>query len=165
MTILKTLTVEDFYTKQEAAQLTATISSLLNLTDTPFGKEVSNFNFTPANADELFSKAVGFPVVVDIDKSGVFRFPELLIHFEEFESLQDWMFVVAIQPSTFNLFTHVSGSADARSGYKFNYRNLFEWDLKVNYLLEPGQAIFFRPWLFHSFDHGLIQTFRLKENR
>jgi hypothetical protein len=40
---------------------------------------------------------------------------------------------------------------------------LFEWDLKTNYLLDPGQGILFRPWLFHSFDTGLIQMFRLRE--
>ena len=71
--------------------------------------------------------------------------------------------MVALQPSTLNIFEHKSGATSALQEYKFNYRNLFEWDLQINYLLKPGQGVFFRPWLFHSFDTGLVQIFRMNE--
>jgi hypothetical protein len=77
--------------------------------------------------------------------------------------MSDWIFVVALQESTFNVFEHQSGATTALNGYKYNYRNLFEWDLQINYVLKPGQGVLFRPWLFHSFDSGVIQVFRLKE--
>jgi hypothetical protein len=101
---------------------------------------------------------------VEVNKtSGFFRIPKLFIHFEPFETLTDWLFVVALQPSIFNIFEHESGAITALDGYEFKYRNLFEWNLKVNHILDPGQGIFFRPWLFHSFDKGLIQMFKVKE--
>ena len=65
--------------------------------------------------------------------------------------------------SIFNIFEHKSGSANALQGHKHNYNNLFEWDLTINYEIKPGQGVMFRPWLFHSFDTGLIQTFRITE--
>jgi hypothetical protein len=102
-------------------------------------------------------------VTVIDERSGVFRKPKQFVHFEGFDSFNEWIFVVALQQSTFNIFEHQSGATSAIDGYKFNYMNLFEWDLTVNYVLKPGQGILFRPWLFHSFDNGLIQSFRLNE--
>lgn len=164
MSILKTITVDNFYTKEEANRLTNVVWDL-QFEQTEFGKIIKDFNLVPENADELFSKVIKFPVHVIDDQSGIFTFPERFIHFEEFEKVSDWCFAVALQSSTFNLFHHKSGAKTALDEYKFFYRNLFEWDLTVNYLLEPGQGVFFRPWLFHSFDNGLIQKFRLTEKQ
>lgn len=165
MSILKTITVDGFYSQEEAINLGHVVKNL-QFIETEFGKEIPEFNMVSENADELFSKVLKIPVSVIDERSGVFRFPEKgsLIHFEGFDALNEWIFVVAIQNSTFNIFEHKEGSKSALDGYKYNYRNLFEWDLTVNYLLQPGQGIFFRPWIFHSFDSGLIQLFRLKEN-
>jgi len=160
--VIKTITVDGFYSRDEALRL-ANVVWDLQFIESDFGREIQHFNMVPASADELFSKVLRFPVTVDDERSGVFRFPKLFNHFEEFDSPTEWCFAVALQPSTFNLFHHKSGAKNALDSYKFNYRNLFEWDLVVNYLLEPGQGIFFRPWLFHSFDSGLIQMFRLSE--
>ena len=84
-----------------------------------------------------------------------------IIHFEAFDSLNEWCFVVALERTTFNLYHHVSGAKSALDGYKFNYRNLFEWDYDVNILLQPNQGIFFRPWLFHSLENGIIQYYKI----
>lgn len=174
MSFIKTITVEDYYTQEEATRLSNVVKNL-SFTQHEFGKEIDNFNFTPENSDVLFSKVLNRPVEIIEEQSGVFREPELFIHFESFESLNDWLFVVALESSTFNLYYHLQedmrqcaglpaiGARSALEGYKYNYRNLFEWHCAVNYLLEPGQGIFFRPWMFHSFDQGLIQTFRLRE--
>ena len=160
--LIKTLTIDGFYSKEGAVNL-SNVAIGLKFEPTDIGKEIRNFNHVPANANDLFSNALNRKVEVIRDRSGVFRIPEHFIHFESFDSLKEWIFVVALEPSTFNLFEHQSGAKNATEGYKFQYRNLFEWDLKVNYLLDPGQGIFFRPWLFHSFDGGLIQVFRMNE--
>ena len=163
MSNIKTLTIDDFYSKDQARQLTQAVY-YLGYSEHDFGREIENFNLVPPDADELFTHALNMKMTVDPERSGVFRLPKTFIHFEDFNSLQDWMFVVALQESTFNLFEHKSGAVDARQGHNFRYRNLFEWDLTVNYILKPGQGILFRPWLFHSFDSGLIQLFRMVEN-
>lgn len=160
--MIKTMTVDNFYTQEQATNLTMVVWDL-NKEKSEFGMEIPNFNMVPAKADALFSKVLNKKVKVIDERSGIFRFPELFIHFESFDSPKEWLFVTALQHSTFNLYEHQSGVVNALQDYKFNYRNLFEWNLTVNYQLSPGQGIFFRPWLFHSFDSGLIQIFRLLE--
>lgn len=165
MSILKTMTIDGFYTQEEATRL-ENVTFNLQYVPTEFGEEIPQFNMVPENADELFSKVLKLPVTVKDDQSGIFRLPNRsnFIHFEGFDTLNEWLFVVAIQQSTFNIFEHQSGVTTALEGYQFNYQNLFEWDLMCNYVLKPGQGVFFRPWLFHSFDSGLIQIFRLEES-
>jgi hypothetical protein len=159
--MFKTITIDGFYTPQSAEQICSTVYALPSK-ESEFGLEVPDFNLIPPDTENLFSSVLNIPVKLDEEKSGIFRIPSHFIHFEGFETSKDWIFVVALQQSTFNVFEHKTGIVDARSEHKFNYRNLFEWDLMVNYILKPGQGVFFRPWLFHSFDTGLIQTFRLQ---
>lgn len=160
--LIKTLTIDGFYSSEGAVNLSkATLE--LKFEENDIGKEIKNFNYIPPNTNELFSNALNRKVELIKENSGVFRIPKNFIHFESFDSLNEWLFVVALESSTFNLYEHQSGAKNATEGYKFQYRNLFEWNLKVNYLLDSGQGIFFRPWLFHSFDNGLIQIFKMKE--
>lgn len=160
--LINILSVDDFFNVEETNKLSNIVYSLTTV-EKQFGKEIENFNMVSDNCDEIFSKILGTNILVDKDRSGVFRIPERFIHFEEFDDIDEWIFVVAIQQSTFDVFEHQSGSKNALDGYKYNYRNLFEWNHKINYQLDPGQGVLFRPWLFHSFDCGLIQVFRLKE--
>ena len=162
MSLIKTITIDDFYSKEQAQQLVAATYNL-QYTQHDFGKQLQDFNLLPPDADALFSTALNKSLTVIEDNSGVFRIPKALIHFEGFDSTNEWVFAVALQESTFNLFEHKSGAKTALDNYKLNYTNLFDWDLTVNYILKPGQGIMFRPWLFHSFDSGLIQMFRLNE--
>lgn len=160
---IKTMTVDHYYSTHEANNLTNIVYDL-TYTQHDFGKDIDNFNFTPNNADELFSKVFKMNLKLIEERSGLFRLPEQFVHFESFDNLNEWLFVVALQRSTLNIFEHQSGATTALDEYKFNYRNLLEWDLMINYVLKPGQGILFRPWLFHSFDTGLIQLFRLQEH-
>jgi len=162
MSQIKTITVDGFYGEEEAVRLSNVVFSL-QYQESEFGREIQNFNMVPGDADELFSKVLNKQVTVIDERSGVFRIPKLFIHFESFDTVNEWIFVVAVQQSTFNLFEHKSGAKTALDKYQLNYQNLFDWDLTVNYQLSPGQGIFFRPWLFHSFDTGIVQTFRLLE--
>ena len=158
---IKTMTIDGFYLSESAQNICAAVFNL-PYQPSDFGKEIENFNMVPQNADALFSSVLQKRVQVD-PTSGVFRVPALFIHFESFSSPKDWLFVVALQQSTFNIYEHKSGAESAIDGIQFGYRNLFEWNLTVNHLLKPGQGIFFRPWLFHTFDTGLIQMFRVQE--
>lgn len=165
MVFLKLITIDGFYTEDEGYNISKVILPLMQFEQNDFGYDLPNFNMVPNDADEIFSKVLNTKVSVEKEKSGIFRKPDFssFIHFEEFESINDWLFVVALEPTTFNVFEHKSGAKNAMEGYEFAYRNLFDWNLKTNIILEPGQGVFFRPWLFHSFNSGLIQIFRLKE--
>ena len=160
--LVKIISVDGYYSEEQAKSLTAAIFNLTYI-ESDLGKQIENFNLVPPDANKQFSEILNTTIEVD-EESGVFRLPANFIHFEEFDDLNEWVFAVALQKSTFNVFEHLSGVQNAVQGYKnINYRNLFEWDHRINYLLEPGDGILFRPWLFHSFDQGLVQIFRLKE--
>ena len=161
--LVKLITVDGFLTEEQAINLTNTVRNL-QYTEKDFGKEIENFNLVSPDADQLFSTIINTNIKVDEDRSGVFRFPQLFVHFEEFDSMNEWVFAVALQPSTFNIYENLNGPKTALDGYQLGYRDMFQWDVTTNYLLQPGQGILFRPWLFHSFDSGLIQIFRLTEH-
>ena len=160
--LVKIISVDGFHTKEQAQQI-CHATYYLQYVEKEFGKEIENFNLLPPDANELFSKILGTNMEVD-EESGFFRIPENFIHFEPFDNTNEWVFVVALQNSIFNVFEHKSGTINALHGHKHNYRNIFEWEHKVNYQLGPGDGVLFRPWLFHSFDTGQIQVFRLREN-
>lgn len=160
--LVKIISVDGFFSEEAAKNLSYT-TEFLQYEKNDLGREIQHFNMVPENANQLFSTILDTHIEVDEERSGIFRFPELFIHFEEFDSMNEWVFVVALQESTFNVFEHKSGAKNALEGYKLGYRNLFEWDLNINYVLKPGQGVLFRPWIFHSFNTGLIQVFRLRE--
>lgn len=160
--LVKIITVDGFFSQKEATRL-ANITRNLQFSKIDLGEQIENFNMVPENANELFSTIIDGDLIVDEDQSGIIRRPDFFIHFEEFNNTNEWMFAVALDQSTFNVFEHQSSATTALDGYHFNYLNLFEWDLQINYILKAGQGILFRPWLFHSFDSGLIQLFRLHE--
>ena len=160
--LVKLISVDGFFSEDEARRLSL-VTDQLQYEKFEFGQQIPDFNMVPENANDMFSTILNTNMLVDEDRSGIFRIPEMFIHFEEFDGLDEWVFAVALQQSTFNVFEHQSGASTALDKYQFGYRNLFEWDLQINYVLKPGQGVLFRPWLFHSFDTGLVQMFRLKE--
>lgn len=152
---------EQFYTPEAAQQINfATLT--LERVQTEYGQELHGLQLLQPGLDEIFSSILGQEVQIDESSSGVIRTPMRKIHFESFDSLNDWCFAVALEPSTFNTYFHLSGADSALQAFQFNYNNLFEWDYNTNILLKPGQGIFFRPWLFHSFDQGNVVYFKLK---
>ena len=130
--IVKTISLEDFYTKDE-------------------------------EIDKIFSDILNTNIVTKKEQSGVFKYPYPFIHFEGFEKSNEWIFIVALEDTMLNIYENKNGAKTALDEYRLQYRNLHDWDLIISYMLKPGQAIMFRPWLFHSFSGGLIQTFRLEE--
>ena len=159
--MVKTLQSDGFFDPSDVESLYNVISSM-EFTPYELGKEIKNFNLIQPGIDEVLSKVVGEKLLVDAPNSGRFIIPDNIIHFEGFENPNEWCFAVALEKCTFNVYYHLSGAQTALDGYRFNYRNLFEWDYHTNILLEPNQGIFYRPWVFHSFNGGLVYHNRLK---
>lgn len=166
MNAAKLIHADNFFIPEEAKRL-LTISKHLNYVEKEYGLEVDNFNLTFPGLDPIFSKLVGEDVVVDEERSGIFRKPmNCQIHFESFDSLNEWCFIIALERTTFNLYNHlekfnVVNARSALDGYHWNYKNLFEWNYYANILLEQNQGVIFRPWLFHSLEDGIVQYYRL----
>jgi hypothetical protein len=166
MSIAKLIHADNFFIPEEAEKLLV-VGQHLPYVEKEYGMEVDQFNLTFPGLDPIFSKLVGEEVMVDEERSGIFRKPtNCVIHFESFDTLNEWCFIISLQKTTFNLYNHLEkfGVVNARSaldGYQWNYRNLFEWDYYTNILLEPNQGVIFRPWLFHSIEDGLVQYYRL----
>ena len=160
--MIKLLQADNFFNIDDIGTL-RNVANSLPFIEKEYGEEIDQFNMVIPDLDPIFSKLLAEEVIVDEDKSGIFRRTNFGIHFESFESLSDWIFIVALEPSTFNLYHHLSGADSALDGYNFNYQNFLEWDCYTNILLKPNQGVIFKPWLFHSLnDQGLVQVYRLK---
>lgn len=170
--MVKLIHADGFFPGEEAALLKNLVENL-QFIETSHGLEVQNFNLIFPDSEQIFNKVLGERVTVDTKRSGVVRRPNHnLIHFEEFESTEEWCFMVALEPTTVNFWYHIDdkdklgewGKVNAKNaleGVEFNYRNLFEWKIHTNILLETNQCLFYRPWVFHSLEEGMIQYYRL----
>lgn len=170
--MVKLIHADQFFPGRDAENLRA-VAQGLRFVETRHGQEVENFNLIFPDSEQIFHKVLGERVTVDVKKSGVLRRPSHnLIHFEDFASTEEWCFMVALEPTTVNFWYHIDGSEKpgewgtvnakhALEGTAFNYRNLFEWKIHTNILLETNQCLFYRPWVFHSLEEGLIQYYRL----
>ena len=160
--LVKIITVDGFLNEDHATQLQNAVCNL-QYVNSEFGKEIPEFYLISPDANEQFSAILNTKMEVNEELSGRFRYPHLFVHFEGFDSMNEWIFAVALDNCTFNVYESLRGPKNALEGHELPYKDMFAWDLTINYLLRPGQGVLFRPWLFHSFDSGLIQTFRLTE--
>lgn len=172
--MVKLIHADGFYNEDDAKRFKYVIGNL-QYTEKDYGYEIENFNMIQRGLEPIFSRVLGEKVIIDQKRSGIFRRPKQFVHFEDFESLNEWCFVIALDKTTFNMFHHLKdgigerGEIDAKTaldGWQFNYRNLMEWNIETNILLEENQGVFFRPWMFHSLDEGkLVQYYRLLTDR
>lgn len=162
--MVKVLHTDNYFAKDTVQQL-YNIAINSNFVEHEHGKQIPNFNLIQPGIEDVLSTVVGESLIVDEENSGIFRIPKLNIHFEGFDSPDEWCFAIALEKCTFNVYHHLSGAKNALEEYRFNYQNLLEWDYHTNILLEPNQGIFFRPWIFHSFNGGLIHQYRLKSTQ
>lgn len=167
--MVKLIHADGFFAPGDAERY-ANIVRNLPFVEKQYGYEIENFNMIFSGLEPILGKVLGERVIIDPKRSGVFRKPiNNIIHFEEFDSLNEWCFIVALEKSTLNIFYHLKPNGEYREfdaktaldGWNFNYRNMFEWDYHTNILLEPNQGIFIRPWVFHSLEDGLVQYYRL----
>ena len=168
--MVKMLHADGFFPAGDVESCVAAVKDM-RFTEKEYGYELDHFNMVLGGLEPILSKVLGERVIVEHKRSGIFRKPfNNIIHFEDFDSLNEWCFIVALEKNTLNLFHHRNqkGETDAKralEGYQFNYRNLFEWDLHTNVLLEPNQGVFIRPWVFHTLDSNLVQYYRLVTDR
>jgi hypothetical protein len=160
--LIKIISVDDFIVREDAERLGHTIS-FLNFQEFEFGKQVPDFKMVPEDIEERFKIVLDTDFTIDRENSGSFIHPYSFIHFESFANINQWVFIVALERTLFNIYENVKGYKTALEEHKLNYRNFHEWDLIVSYDFKPGQGVLFRPWLFHSFSGGLIQKFILEE--
>lgn len=170
--MVKLIHADGFFPNNDAENLKNAALSM-KFAETSRGLEIPDFNIIFPDSEIIFHKVLGERVMVDPVRSGVLRKPNNnLIHFEEFETPEEWCFMVALERTTVNFWHHIDpknnigdlskvDSTHALQGYNYNFRNLFEWKIHTNILLEQNQCLFFRPWVFHSLEDGLIQYYRL----
>jgi hypothetical protein len=170
--MVKLIHADGFFPNNDAQNL-KNLADGLQFVEKPYGFEVPDFNLIFPDSESIFHKVLGERVTVDPKRSGVIRKPNNnAIHFEQYDSTEEWCFVVALEPTVINFWYHIDpkenmgelGTPDARhalEGTEFNYSNLFEWKIHTNIVLETNQALFFRPWVFHSLEDGLVQYYRL----
>lgn len=169
--MVKMIHADGFYPEGDAENLRAAASEMVFI-EKSYGYELDHFNMIFPDIEITLNKVLGERVSVDPDRSGVIRKPfNNAIHFESFDSPEEWCFFVALEPTTINLWYHIddpsmgelskSDSTSVFEGANFNYHNLFEWKIHTNILLEQNQGIFIRPWVFHSLESGMVQYYRL----
>lgn len=157
------LKTNKFYSIDQINGLISTIN-LLPTYEMQYGYEIKNFHFIQPGLSLWLKRMLGENISLN-ENSGTFRKPFNFIHFEEFDSPEEWRFVVAIKPTIFSVFFHKSGVKSALEKYNFNYRNFLDWDYHTNILLEPGEGIFYRPWIFHSFTSEMIQHYQMQAHK
>jgi hypothetical protein len=170
-TSIKLIHADGFFPKNEAESFYHVVRDL-QYVEGEYGLEIPNFNLVLNDIHLVFSKILAEEVIVDHKRSGIVRKPyNNMIHFETFESPNEWCFILALEKTTLNIFKHVKdiryndyGLTDSKNvldGYRFNYNNLFEWDIVSNIILECNQGVFIRPWVFHSLQDGIVQYYRI----
>lgn len=160
--VINLMRTADFYSADQAIQLYQ-VTNNLQFDEWEYGARAKNFNLRAPWLDSTFSQILNTPVVIPED-TGYFHRINGGIHFDSFEHINQWKFVVALERTMFNTYHHKSGAESALDGYQFNYKNLFDWDYVDHVLLEPGQALLYRPWTFHSFESGTtVQMFDINE--
>lgn len=170
-TPIKLIHADGFFPKGEAESLHAVVQDL-QYVNGEYGLEIPNFNLILPDIHLVFSKILGEDVILDRSRSGIVRKPyNNMIHFESFESTDEWCFILALEKTTLNIYKHVKdmrynkyNDVDSRNvleGFEFDYTNFFEWDITSNIILECNQGVFIRPWVFHSLQDGVVQYYRI----
>jgi len=170
-TKIKLIHADGFFPKGEAESLCSVVQGM-KYVEKEYGLELPNFNLILPDIHLVFSKILGEDVVIDRERSGTIRKPHNnMIHFESFESPDEWCFILALERTTLNIYKHVKDiryneydSVDSRNvleGYQFDYGNFFEWDITSNIILDANHGVFIRPWVFHSLQDGTVQYYRI----
>jgi len=175
--MVKLIHADGFFPNNDAENLRQ-LAQDLTFISKPYGLEVPNFNLIFPDSEIIFNKVLGERVVVDPERSGVIRKSyNNRIHFEHFETPDEWCFIVALEPTTVNFWYHMDqknsmgeiGVTDSRHAMdgvdSYNFHNIFEWRIHTNILLEQNQCLFIRPWVFHSLQDGVIQYYRLVSDK
>jgi hypothetical protein len=160
----------DYFPKGEIEEFRPWLENT-NWLPSRYGTELENIHLIFRDIDLIMGKMTGDMLEVDKAASGTFRKTmHEVIHFEDFENLDDWRFVVALDPNVFKVYTHKQGwkshldwAADTDSAKQ--EPNWFDpncWELESQIRMGLNDVLFYRPWVYHSFQDGILHYYKLK---
>lgn len=168
--VINYIHARDYFPAHEIDQIRPLVDDV-NWVDKKFGKEMEHFNLIFKDIDIVMGKMIGDLVEIDKKQSGILRRTiHEVIHFEDFIDTNDWRFVVALDKNEFRTFTHISGYKSMLDYIKdeqenkplLNFDNREEWEEESVIKMNPNDVLFFRPWVFHSFQEGVLHYYKLK---
>jgi hypothetical protein len=136
------------------------------------GYEVLDFYMVPQGIENGFADITGRKIKIT-KKSGVFRRPYPIIHFENFDQNSFFVGAVALEKTTFQTHRHKETGITSVTSVQDNLEefvknNCFskeKWDTVANINLKAGDLVLFKPWLWHSFEDKLIKVFYLEVDK
>jgi hypothetical protein len=160
--VLNFIHARDYFPEKEAEECRYAVKNL-KFEWMKYGREIQQFSLVAPETDMLLGEMLGEKFAkVDEERSGTFRYPyHGLIHFEEFDTTTEWRLAIALEDTVFRTYSHISGFKTAldckNEEWKYLvYNNADEWVLETIVNLRENDAVFYRPWVFHSFDEKLI---------
>jgi len=160
----------DYFPKGEIEQFRPWLENV-KWVDIKFGKEIENINLIFENIDIILGKMSGDLLEVDRKNSGTLRKTlHEVIHFEDFEDTNDWRFVVAVDENEFKTYIHKDGFKSILDYVKdeseekplLDYLNTEDWETETVIKMKPNDVLFYRPWIFHSFQDGILHYYKMK---
>lgn len=165
--VLNFIHARDYFPPQDAENYRYAVQNL-KFEPMQYGREIKQFNLILPETDMLLGAMLGENFAkVDEDRSGTFRYPfDNVIHFEEYDTIYEWRLAVALEDTTFRTYTHSTGIKSAldcknEEWKTFNYLNPDEWNIETQINLRENDAVFYRPWVFHSFEEKLIHCYTI----
>jgi hypothetical protein len=168
--VINYIHARDYFPHDEVHRISPLVQDV-SWSDKKFGKEMDHFNLIFPDIDIILGKMVGDLVEIDRKESGTLRKPlHEIIHFEDFNDLNDWRFVVALDDNEFRTYNHKNGYKSFVDYIKdeseekpiLDYINIDEWDLEAVIKMKTNDVLFYRPWVFHSFQDGILHYYKMK---
>jgi len=135
-----------------------------------YGMEMEHFNLIYPDIDLVLGKMVGDIITIDKKASGTLRKPiPDVVRFEDFSDLNDWRFITALDENEFITYNHIEGyktlieyiKDDSEEKPQIDFTNMDEWEIETVIKLKPNDVLFYRPWVFHSFNEGVLHYYKL----
>ena len=158
--VLNYIHAKDFWQPGDAEKYKQAVKHL-QFVPKQYGYEIQDFNMVDPELDMVFSSMLGEWVEVREKYSGVFRIPSPGVHFEDFDSLNEWSFAIAVEDNQFITYSHKSGAKSALDNHRLDYTKSIDWNIESIINIKQNDCIFYRPWVFHSFEPRLIQYFKI----
>ena len=168
--VINYIHARDYFPKGEIEQLRSLVDDV-SWVDKKFGKEMEHFNLIFKDIDIVLGKMTGDLVEIDRKNSGTLRRTlHEVIHFEDFEDLNDWRFVVSMDKNEFKTYIHKGGYKSMLDYIKdeseekpdLDFINKNDWEEEAKIKMNPNDVLFYRPWVFHSFQDGVLHYYKLK---
>lgn len=159
--VLNFIHARDYFIRSEIEEFRGLLDGV-HWNPAKFGLEMPQFQLIFKDIELVFGEMLGEYVKVDESASGSFRKSYPGIHFEDFKSTNEWIFVVALEPNEFTTYTHIEGYKTAlEAPDSISFEDESNWEIESKVKLSINDCIFFRPWLFHSFSAGIIHYYKL----